>query len=202
MQFGELKRREFITLLGGAAVTWPVVARAQKPAIPVVGFLNAASSDFYAERLLGFRTGLKSTGFVENENVSIEYRWGENQFGRLPAMATELVRRKVAVIIATGGNAAVDAAKAATATIPILCHARRSRQARFRHQSGAAKQQPDGRQLSGYRIGRKTTGAIARSGAHGYPRCRALQSSRARQRGQVERSARRGARSGAANPGV
>ena len=81
---------------------------------PVVGFLNAASSDFYAERLLGFRTGLKSTGFVENENVSIEYCWGENQFGRLPAMATELVRRKVAVVVATGGNAAVDAAKAAT----------------------------------------------------------------------------------------
>ena len=115
-----MRRRDFIKLLGGAAVTWPVVAHAQKPAIPVVGFLNAASSDFYSERLLGFRTGLKNTGFFENENVSIEYRWGENQFGRLPAMATELVRRKVAVVVATGGNAAVDAAKAATTTIPIL----------------------------------------------------------------------------------
>src|SRR5947209_103877 len=118
MQFGQLKRRDFIRLLGGAAGAWPIVAQAQQPAIPVVGFLNAASSDFYAERLLGFRTGLKSTGFVENENVSIEYCWGENQFGRLPAMATELVRRKVAVVVATGGNAAVDAAKAATTTIP------------------------------------------------------------------------------------
>jgi putative ABC transport system substrate-binding protein len=86
----------------------------------VVGFLNAASTDGYTERLRGFRAGLKSTGFVENENVAIEYRWAENEHARLPAMATELVRRKVAVVVATGGNAAVQAAKAATSTIPIL----------------------------------------------------------------------------------
>src|SRR5436190_18848139 len=88
--------------------------------MPVIGFLNAASSDGYAERLRGFRQGLRDVGFVENENVAVEYRWAENQPDRLPAMATELVRRRLAVIAATGGNAAVDAAKAATTTIPTL----------------------------------------------------------------------------------
>src|SRR4051794_7717876 len=112
-------RRSFLTLLSGAAVAWPLVARAQQP-MPVVGFLNAAQTDGYTERLRGFRAGLKSTGFVENENVVIEYRWAEAEPDRLPAMATELVCRKVAVVVATGGNAAVQAAKAATPTIPIL----------------------------------------------------------------------------------
>jgi putative tryptophan/tyrosine transport system substrate-binding protein len=112
-------RRQFITLLVGAAAAWPLAAWGQQ-AVPVVGFLNAASSDGYAERLRGFRQGLKDMGFVENENVAVEYRWAENQPDRLSGMATEFVRRKVAVIAATGGNAAVDAAKAATRTIPIL----------------------------------------------------------------------------------
>jgi len=114
-----MKRREFIALVGGAAVVGPRGAWGQQ-AMPVIGFLNAASSDGYAERLRGFRQGLKDTGFVENENVSVEYRWAENQADRLPAMATELVHRRVAVIAATGGNAAVEAAKAATTTIPVL----------------------------------------------------------------------------------
>src|SRR6478609_2419685 len=113
-----MRRREF---LGGrrSAATWPLAAWGQQ-VMPVIGFLNATSSDGYAERLRGFRQGLRDVGFVENENVAVEYRWAENQPDRLPAMATELVRRRVAVIAATGGNAAVDAAKAATTTIPIL----------------------------------------------------------------------------------
>ena len=119
MQFDRLKRREFITIVGGVAA-WPLAARGQQSAMPVLGFLNAASSNGYVERLRGFHQGLKEEGFVEGENVVIEYRWADNQADRVSAMATELVRRQVGVIVAAGGNAAPDAAKAATTTIPIL----------------------------------------------------------------------------------
>jgi putative ABC transport system substrate-binding protein len=115
-----MQRRDFIALLGGATVAWPLAAHAQRPAMPVIGFIDSRSPEALGERLRKFRQGLKDSGYTEGENVAIEYRWAENQANRLPDLAADLVRRHVSVIVASGGVPVVFAAKAATTTIPIV----------------------------------------------------------------------------------
>ena len=116
-----MRRRELIKLLGRAAAAWPLAARAQRAAMPVIGFLDPRSSpDSFSNDVAGFHRGLKDIGFVENENVAIEYAWGHDQFDRLPTLAANLVSRPVAVLVASGGSRVAVIAKAATTTIPVV----------------------------------------------------------------------------------
>jgi len=156
-----MKRREFTTLLGGAAAGWPLAARAQQPAMPVIGFLDVRSPEAMGDRLVAFRQGLKEMGLVDGDNVTIAYRWAENRTERLPELAADLVGLKVAVITTTGPPAAF-AAKAATTNYPEpICCRRRSGPARSGRQPRPTSRQSNGHQPLQFGACSKAAGAAA-----------------------------------------
>jgi hypothetical protein len=198
-----LRRRDFIALLGGAA-TWPLAARAQQRAMPVVGLLASGFPETSVNRVTAFRHGLNETGYVDGQNVAVEYRWAEGRYDRFPALVADLIRRKASVIATPGNPLATRVARAATSTIQIVfAVGDRPGQARSGRKPRPAGRQPDRGQFFCLRAGGKAARAVARNGAEGDACSRPRQSGQHRDfRVHGERCAGRGSRPRAANPNL